>query len=328
MRYFPVRWMRRLYWSGAMWSALKREVVSFDVLHLHSVFLWPTWAAARAAHTAGVPYIASPRGSLGREVIRRKSRRIKSAWIRLIEQRNLNDAAGVHVTSELERQEIEVLDLRLPKIFCIPNGVGSPDKYPTLSEGPYLNIAKPYALFLGRITAKKGLDRLLAAWKRVPDLMLIIAGNDESGYRKKLEQIAENHEISSRIRFLGLVSDQHKWALYQYAMMFILPSYAENFGNVVAEAMAMGCPVVVTPEVGLASLVQESTAGVVVDGAPTTLAQAIRTLMQDSNKRESMGEQGRLTAKRHLSWEGVASRMESVYEEMGRKIVALSRSTA
>lgn len=316
VHYFPVRWLRRLHWCQSMHPALEREVASFDLVHLHSVFLWPTWAAARAAHAAGVPYIVSPRGMLGREVVRRKSRWVKSAWIRLIEQKTLRDAAGLHVTAELERQEIESIGLRLPEIFCVPNGVSCPDGHVSLWAGPYADITQPYALFLSRIDPKKGLDRLLAAWQWVLGATLIIAGNDETGYKKKLEQIALNHQVGARIRFIGMVSDEHKWALYEHATMFILPSYSENFGNVVAEAMAMGRPVIVTPEVGIASLVRESGAGMVVDGTPRTLAAAIRALMEDPTNRRLMGERGQIAVRRHLSWESVAIRMEDMYKHI------------
>ena len=87
--YFPSRWLRRLYWSPPMMAALKAQVAQFDVVHLHSVFLWPTWAAARVACARRVPYILSPRGMLVGDLIRRKSHWLKSAWIRLIERRNL-----------------------------------------------------------------------------------------------------------------------------------------------------------------------------------------------------------------------------------------------
>jgi glycosyltransferase involved in cell wall biosynthesis len=326
VHYFPVRWSRRLFWSGAMQSALKREVASFDLVHLHSVFLTPTWAAARAARAAGVPYIVAPRGMLGWQVIRHKSQWIKRAWIGLIESKTLREAAGLHATTELERQDVQELGLRLPKVFCVPNGVAWPDRHADLSEGPYANIARPYALFLSRIDSKKGLDRLLAAWKWVPDLTLIIAGNDETGYRQTLDKIAEENQVAARVHFVGMASDEHKWSLYEQASMFILPSYSENFGNVVAEAMAMGCPVVITPEVGLASLVRESGAGVVVDGSPKTLANAICELFRDPDKRRQMGERGRAAAQQHLSWESVASQMEAVYEEICRRHGAAGRA--
>jgi glycosyltransferase involved in cell wall biosynthesis len=327
VRYFPVRFLRRLYWSPPMKAALREQVAGFDVLHLHSVFLWPTSAAARIAHSLQVPYLVSPRGSLGREVIRRKSKMIKSSWIRLIEQRTLYESAGVHVTSDIERAEVKALRLRLPDVFCVPNGVDAPAAHPALSDGPFSAITRPYALFLSRINWKKGLDRLLEAWQSVPDLTLIIAGNDEEGYREKLEEMARQHHVRDRIHFLGPVSEEHKWALYENAKLFVLPSYAENFGNVVAEAMIMGCPVVVTPEVGLSTLVRESGAGIVVDGTPSALGAAIRSLAQDSNGRRAMGERGRFVARQHLTWESVARRMETVYAEVCRKAEVKPRSS-
>jgi glycosyltransferase involved in cell wall biosynthesis len=316
VRYFPVSRMRRLCWCPTLKSALKREAAAFDLLHLHSVFQWPTWAAARAAREAGIPYIVSPRGMLGLEVIRRKSPWVKSAWIRLIEQRTLREAAGLHVTAELEREEILALQLTLPRIFCVPNGVNWPDRRSSLAAGPFADIARPYALFLSRIDEKKGLDRLLAAWRWVPDLTLIIAGNDECGYRRTLERIIEENALGARVRFVGQVSDEHKWALYEHAAMFVLPSYSENFGNVVAEAMAMGCPVVVTPEVGLAGFVHESAAGVVVAGAPAALAEAVRSLLRDGPGLRRMGERGKAAARRHLSWESAADSMQAVYSDI------------
>jgi glycosyltransferase involved in cell wall biosynthesis len=94
VRYFPCPLLRRLYWSPALGQALRHEIGKFDLVHLHSVFLWPTWAAARAARTAGVPYVLSPRGMLVKDLIARRSRFAKSAWIRLIERSNVERAAA------------------------------------------------------------------------------------------------------------------------------------------------------------------------------------------------------------------------------------------
>ena len=312
VHYFPVGALRRICWSPALGRALRQHIREFDIAHLHAVFQWPTWAAARIAHAAAVPYVLSPRGMLGGEVIRRKSHLAKTVWIRMIEQRTIRDSSALHVTAELERTEIEELGLHPPDIHCVPNGVNWPVAHSSLSVGPFAAITRPYALFLSRIDAKKGLDRLIAAWKWVPDLRLVVAGNDENGYQRKVQQLADAAGIKDRIEFLGPVSEEHKWALYENAMMFILPSYSENFGNVVAEAMAMGCPVLVTPEVGLANLVRDAGAGLVVDGAPRPLADAIRSMLKDSAGRCIMGERGRLAAQT-LTWKSAASRMQDVY---------------
>jgi glycosyltransferase involved in cell wall biosynthesis len=328
VHYFRVPLLRRLCWCPSMRSALKSQISTFDAVHLHSVFLWPTWTAARIAKSAKIPYLVSPRGMLGRTVINGKSRVVKSAWIRLVEQRTLLESSGLHVTADAEIAEIKALGLRLPEIFCVPNGVSWPARHASLTEGPLSGVPKPYALFLSRIDWKKGLDRLIEAWKWVPDLTLLIAGNDEQGYQRKLEQLAADHQVRDRIHFLGLVSDQHKWALYENAMMFVLPSYSENFGNVVAEAMAMGCPVVVTPEVGLANLVRESGSGVVTDGAPRPLADTIRLLIQDPSRRRSMGDRGRFTARRDLSCESSAVQMEGIYRRICGQAESMRRTAA
>ena len=100
--YFKTSMGRRLYRSPdmnrALWSSLKQ----FDIVHLHSVFLWPTCAAAHVARQLGIPYIIAPRGMLVSELIRRKSWLAKSAWIALFERRNIEQAAAIHVTSEIE----------------------------------------------------------------------------------------------------------------------------------------------------------------------------------------------------------------------------------
>ncbi len=317
VHYFKVPALRRFYWAPALASRLRAVAGQIDLMHLHSIFLWPTYVAARIAHRAGIPYVVSPRGMLVREAIRRKSRLAKSAWIELIEKRTLVRAARVHVTADLEAADVRAFDLKLAPIFCVPNGVLWPRKHLELAAGPFADVASPYALFLSRIDQKKGLDRLLRAWKWVKkDLMLLVAGNDESGYTRELEEIIRQEGIGDRVRFLGAVSDEHKWALYEKAEMFVLASYTENFGNVVAEAMAMGCPVVITPEIGIAKLVLETGAGLVSDGEPSILGKTITALHLNEPLRRKLGALGRRAAVERLSWEGVAEQMEGEYRRI------------
>jgi glycosyltransferase involved in cell wall biosynthesis len=313
IHYFPVPALRRLFWSPGLTRQLRRSVSEFDLLHLHSIFLWPTYVAARAAERAGVPYVVSPRGMLIGDVIRRKSRFVKSVWINLVERRSLMQAARLHVTADIEGDEAKAMGFRLPEVFCVPNGVSWPHNHQSLGAGPFGDVPRPYALFLSRVNRKKGLDRLIRAWKWVPQLTLIIAGNDDENYLPVLKALAESEGVADRLQFVGAVSDAHKWALYESAEMFVLPSYSENFGNVIAEAMAMACPVVTTPEVGLAGLVREVGAGVVTPGEPRVLAQAITELHHDEVRRKRMGLAGRQAAIEHLSWDGVAAQMEAEY---------------
>jgi len=287
---------RRLYTSSAMGRALQTFVPLCDVVHVHSVFLWPTSAAARVAARAGVPYVVSPRGMLVPELIRRKSRLAKSLWLRAVERRTLREAALVHFTSRRELDDARALALPLPPHAIVPNGI----ELPPLAAVPRDDTR---IVFLGRVNWKKGLDRLIEAMRGV-DARLVIAGNDEENYAATLPR-AEN------VDFVGPVSGDAKDALLRGAAMLVLPSLSENFGNVVLEAMAQETPVVVTPEVGLAAEVEAAGAGVVT--TPDALTQMLEALLADRAKRQEMGRRGRALVEARFTWDRVAAEMEEHY---------------
>lgn len=313
--YFPVPMLRRLYWSPRMKAALVKHMAGFDVVHTHSVFLWPTWAAARVARHCHVPYILAPRGMLVQDLIRRKSSWLKRAWIRLIEQRNISNAAAIHVTSDLEAEDLNAFGFRLPAIDVVPNGVELPDAQAGQSGNESLRALsiEPYLLFIGRINWKKGLDRLIPALTHLPNTRLLIAGNDEENYQPELEVLARRCHVTDQVRFLGPVYGPDKALLLSNALAFVLTSYSENFGNVVLEAMAAGCPVVLTPEVGAAEIVRRSGAGIVVPGTTEALSQALAQIVADPSQRAQMGRAGRSAVRDAYTWDAVARTMESAY---------------
>jgi len=149
----------------------------------------------------------------------------------------------------------------------------------------------------------------------VPDLPLVIAGNDDEDYQPRLEALARELGLAGRVLFVGPADDENKWALYEHAEVFLLPSYSENFGIVVAEAMAMGCPVIVTPDVGAGELVAQAGAGVITSGEPVPLAAAVRRLLADPGARRRQGQAGRKFARTQLSWEGIARRTCEMYRD-------------
>jgi glycosyltransferase involved in cell wall biosynthesis len=313
--YFPSRFLRRLYWSPQMKSALERTIKDYDLVHLHSVFLWPTWMAARIARKQRVPYVISPHGMLVKELFQNKRMFLKSVWERCFGRRMIGSASAVHVTAKKELDELKRFDFDLPAPWVVPIGIDKP-KIDLCEDSEAFPDCKDFALFLGRISWKKGLNRLIEAWVNVPDVMLLIAGNDEESYRPELEQLAVESGVADRIRFVGMVQGALKWRLFRDAEVFILPSHSENFGISVLEAMSMGCPVVVTPEVGLAEAVSESGAGLVVDGDPDTLGREISMLLADSGRRRRMGENGKSLATTVYSWDRVADQMTNCYESI------------
>ena len=317
--YFRSTHLRRWYWAPTMAKALRDQMRSFDVVHLHSIFLWPTRAAARAARRAGIPYLLAPRGMLEKGLIRRTRRLAKSAYIALIERQTIERAAAIHVTSAREAAEARAFGMNLPALYEIPNGVEPAVAVvdQPISEAIRAVLARrPFLLFLGRLSWKKGLDRLIAALPHIPSIVLVVAGHDEKNYQATLAACARNHGVADRVLFVGAVHGPDKSVLLERAQMLVLPSYSENFGNVVLEAMAAGCPVVVTPEVGSAGIVQRSQAGGVLPGDPPHLGQGIASLLAAPEVLREMGRRGREAVEAHYSWDAVTQKMEVVYDEV------------
>jgi glycosyltransferase involved in cell wall biosynthesis len=318
--YFGVRGPRRLYWAPGLRSAMQKHIGGFDLVHLHSIFLWPTSAAASVARHAGTPYVIAPRGMLVPDLLRRRGTLRKSLWIRLVEQHTLAHAAALHVTSALEAAEArslaKTMEITLPPILLLPNGVEEGRDDPRAALAPAVAAAlgrQPLVLFLGRLSWKKGLDRLIEALPRAPRATLAIAGGDEEGIAPALEALARRHGVADRVCFLGAVQGGDRTALLHRSALLALPSYSENFGNAALEAMASGTAVLVTPEVGLAEEVQRSGAGVVADGDPVSLGTALDALVSNAIELRAMGERGLATVAETYRWERIAAAAERAY---------------
>lgn len=304
VRYFPSP-LRRLYWSPKMRKALREVVRERDVVHLHSVFLWPTFAAASAARDAKTPYVISPRGMLVRDLIEGKSTFAKKSWIHLIERRNFANAAAIHFTSQREWDDAKAIDIPIPAAFVVPNGI---------DLAPPRDVPRDDAsiLFLGRINWKKGIDLLIESLALLPNMRVVVAGNDEEHYVPRLCELAERIGVADRVEFRGAVSGDDKDTLLGSARVLILPSISENFGNVVIEAMAAATPVIVTPGVGVADDVRRARAGFIVERNAKAIAEAVEKIEPE------MGARGRSLVEERFAWPRVAEEMEREYERLRR----------
>lgn len=321
IRYFASRRLRRLSYAPSLMQSLHDEISGANVVHLHSAFLWPTWRAARLSHKRRIPYVISPRGMLVKTLIASRNRLIKSAWIALIERSNMEQAAAIHATSAIEADEIKKFGWRLPRIAVVPNGVDAIEQK-ARQDAPAADIAalagqQPLVLFFGRLARVKGLDRLLRAFARTRRGTLAIVGNDYEGLAAGLSEMARQLKIDGRVRIVPrTITDAEKECMFAAARVFVLPSYSESFGNVVLEAMQRGLPVIVTPEVGAAEVVQESGGGLVATGDAQSLGAAIDRLTEDADRSAAMGEAGRRHVSERYGWPGVAARMEALYDEL------------
>lgn len=327
--YFPVAWPRRLARSPAMARTLHGSISGFDVVHLHSVFLWPTFATARACRRVGAPYVLSPRGMLVRDLIHARGRLRKTLWLALFERKTVREAAAVVVSSELEARELAALDLGAAYVEVVPNGL-SPDESAanddtaTVASPALPSDGRPLVLYLGRLSWKKGVDVAIRALARLPDARLAIAGNDDEGLRPRLEALAGELGVAERVSFLGEVRDAGKSALLAAARALVMPSISENFGMAALEAMAAGVPVVLGPGVGLAAAVEEAGAGLVCERAPEAFAGAVASLLAQPELARAMGERGRRLVADRFSWPVIAAATRVVYE----CAIAATRATA
>jgi len=314
--YSTARWPRRLCRAPKLLDNISSMFSANTIVHLHSVFLWPTWAAARSARRAKTPYVISPRGMLIKALIRQRSQAVKSAWITLIERSNIERASAIHLTSGLEATELECFGWQLPPRFVIPNGVDEP--VPRSGDIPEdirgLITEQPMILCLGRLSWKKGLDRLLCAFARTQSGTLAIAGTDDEGLAPQLKKLCADLRIADRVRILPrTIIGAEKEHLFGAARAFVMSSYSENFGNTVLEAMRRGVPVVTTPEVGAAEIVRNSGGGIVTSGDVESLGDAISLLEQDPELAAKLGNAGKDYVRANCSWDRVAARMEDLY---------------
>jgi glycosyltransferase involved in cell wall biosynthesis len=307
VHYFRSRRLRRLYYAPAMRAFFRRELKRFDVVHLHSVFLWPTNVAARECVRAQVPYVLAPRGMLVQRLINARSGLLKRAWLGLIERYTLKHAALFHATSTDEIKEAEALGVTVRNPQVLGNGVWLDAPLETTAE------AASKLVFLGRLSWKKRIDWLIDA---LPDgVTLQIIGNDDEGLTPALTERAHAAGMGDRVRFSGALHGEAKLAALATARALVLPSIQENFGNVVLEAWAQRTPVVVSRGVGLASDVERCGGGWVFDdrnGLSTALAQCCAS----ADEARRRGVLGHRHAQREFSWPAIAERSIALYRTL------------
>lgn len=283
-----------------------------DVFHTHGLWMMPNVYPAVASHRVHRPLVISPRGMLGPEALRFSSVAKRAVWA-LGQGWAARGARCLHATSEQEYNDIRAFGLNAP-IAVIPNGIDLSE--PIASTAHLGPRTKPFVLSLGRIHPKKGIDRLIAAWRQLesdfPHWTLRIIGPSEKGYAEALRRQTAALGLS-RVSFEDSFFGESKRRLYREAELFVLPTLNENFGIVVAEALANETPVICTKGAPWSGLNTES-CGWWIDHGADALAVTLRHAMSLSPaKRAEMGARGREWMQREFSWERVARQMVEVY---------------
>ena len=309
--------------SPALLRYLRTRRRDFDVVHVHGLFNAISSTTAHACRRAGAPYVIGPFGTLSRYTFQHKRRLLKRAYFSLIDGPAIRGAEAMHFTTVHERDEA----LRLAPVRAVPAAVVPPPWVPDKSAatGNGHHSAKgetegrpDTVLFLSRIHPIKGLEVLLDAWPAVraarPTARLVIAGAGDPAYERELKARVVQHGSTDSVSFTGFVAGAEKARRLAEADVFVLPSFHENFGVAVLEAVAAGIPAVVSPEVQLSGVVDEHRLGAVVPREPASLARGILDVLDDSELRARCAAQGSALARSLFTPDFVGTRLRAMYE--------------
>jgi glycosyltransferase involved in cell wall biosynthesis len=303
---------------------LARNVMRFDGVVAHSIWTYESVAAARAARDR-VSYAVFPHGMLDPWFKRRYPlKHLKKSVYWPIQYPVLRDAKSVLFTSTLE-SELAPQSFRPNKwtSLVVPYGTNEP---PSNVEAQHLAFQKllpqvagrQFLLFLSRIHEKKGCDLLVEAFASVASqhrgVDLMIAGPDKDGLQAKLMALAQRLGIAERIHWPGMLTGDTKWGTLRACEAMILPSHQENFGVIVAEALACGRPALISSQVNLWPQIEEDRTGLVepdtLDGTRSLLTRWFSLSEED---KAAMTERAIASFKRRYSMRNCATAIRDLF---------------
>ena len=309
--------------SPALAAALKRKIPDCDVVHIHSLYQFPSTVAAHYCRRFGVPYMVMPHGVLDPYLFRRHRGR-KWMYELAFERHTLRAAAAVHFVTAEEMRLAQATGYRFRPVVApfgvdVDQAIGErrPDAF--ASTWPE-TVGKKVILFFGRLNFKKGLDILARAFGRLArrrdDVVLVVAGPDTEGYGAKVRGWLEDEGVLDRTLFTGMLTGACKSAALSGATLFVLPSYSENFGIAVVEAMAAGQPVVISKHVNICREVADAEAGLVVNTDADEVANAMETLLDDPALTERMGLNGKRLVRDCFTWDSAGPNLMDLYRRV------------
>lgn len=313
---FPRKGKLEYKYSPELSKWLDSNVKRYDVLHVHAVFNHSTHAACRTAMKRGVPYIVRPLGTLNESYALQQSAWKKRQYLRWIARAELDGAMALHCTSQPEAEDMRRLGLRAPKVV-IPHGLRTEEFDRLPPRGTFRRGDTPVILFFGRVHPKKGFDILLPALEvlsRRHTFHMVIAGPGDDAYVNGLKAEAQRRGIAERVTFAGMQTGAARLQPLADADIFVLPSYNENWGIAVAEAMACGIPILVSDQVDLCVEVREWQAGLVVTCDVGELSTALARMLENPAERAQWGLNGKRNVAANMRWGHIAGRLNHLYE--------------
>lgn len=301
-------------YSSALRRWLVNEIDKYDLVHIHGIFTYPGFVAGKLARTNNVPYVISPHGMLGKKCFKEKAWK-KIPYYIFIERRNLRQASMVHAASKMEKEGINGLRLHVKsKVVPLVEKV-------IINRNCRRKTSESYKLlFLSRLNEIKGLEVLISAIKllsyTISNARLVIAGDGKKVYVNKLKDMVRDLGLNNKVQFVGFLGGEDKRRAFEDADVFVLPSYHESYGLVLAEAINYGLPVITTQNVALALEIEKLKAGRIIEvGDVYSLVKELKYLSIEKNRnRLSLGI--RKMAEGLFNYENMERKLINMYDEI------------
>ena len=320
---FPKQLGASFKYSRPFSQWLNDNVAKYDLVHIHAVFNHACMAAARACRAQGVPYVIRPLGTLDPWSMKQKSWRKRAFWVGGV-KRMLQSAAAVHYTAKAEQEATEQ-SLGLNHGVVVPLGIEGQTNEPVSRDTLAAKLPslgeRPYVLVLSRLLPTKGIDVLVDAFLAVTarselaQWCLVLGGEGPTPYVDDLKQTVARADASPRVLFPGWLDGKEKESALSNASLLALPSYHENFGLCVLEALSCGVPVLVSPHVNLAPDVERAEAGWVAQVEKKAIQSALETALASEVERRRRGAQGRVLAG-SFNWSATAEKLMKLYSSI------------
>ena len=310
-------WNHRLIFIPSILPRLRREINSFDIVHLHSYYTFLNIATYHYAKKHNIPYVLQAHGSV---LPIFKKQRLKKFFNLFWGYRILKDASKIIALTKIEAEQYKEMGVDEDKIEIVPNGIDLSEYENLPKKGEFrkkysIRDDEKMILYLGRIHKIKGIDLLVKAFadliNELDGVRLVIVGPDD-GFLSTLKRQIRDLKIGDKILFTGPLYEMDKLKAYVDADVYVLPSVYEIFGITVLEACVCGTPVIVTDRCGIADFI-DGRGGYVVEYEKDQLRDVIIKVLRDEELRRRFGEEGKRLVREEFGWDKVVGKVEEVY---------------
>ena len=306
---------------------IDNHIDEYDLIHIHGLYRFPTAYAAYKAKKKNIPYIVSSHGSLDPYLYKQSNKNLflKRIWEYLIDFPNIRNSNAIHCTSEIEKKKIQQLNLN-KNIFVIPIFISNFFFKKIKKRGSFkkkigLNKKNFVILFLGRINFKKGLDILIPAFKKIhikfPLSKLLMVGADAEGYLKEVvNPLIDKYGVKNSVIYNKPIYGENLINCYKEANLFVLPSYTENFGLTIFEAMSQKVPVVVSNQIDLAPIIKKNNIARICNCTVSSLYNSIKLSMLQKKQSLRISKKAFKFVKNNYTSNIIVKRINKKYKEI------------